>query len=887
MALQSWWQVVTPHSDISKGELDEAVFAADLGNVISGKAPQEYKDADLFFRKTYLTAGLQNLLGAVLGRLTEGKGSGVIQLQTPFGGGKTHALLALYHAVKNRSEIKRFENIKVLTDALPENTRVASFVGTHADPLKGKTPWGSIAHQLGFYEILRDHDKKRVAPGKERLAELFDASGPTLILIDELLEYVVKASKAEESQKVERGQVLAFLQELSEVVSASKNLVLVLTLPASALERYDEEAEKAMTQIQKISGRVEETFTPVEGMEIYEVIRTRLFETLGDSTIHKEVASAYLDLYQKMGNDVPPEVREVAYRQRIEKAYPFHPELIDALYERWGSFPTFQRTRGVLRLLGTAVQDLFKKKTVSPLIHSSLLLLENPKLRTEFVKHIGNEYHSVIEADISSPHAKTAKIDEEMGTEYSKYNIARGLATSIFLYSFSGGEKKGITLPQLRVSLIREGIEPTIVGDAVKKLEEELWYLHAEGNLFYFTNQPNLNRMIIDREETMKDEKIYSTIEQEVRNLAGKELDVVIFPGKSQDIPDNKKIRLVILSPKYLYPSETTKDFIEKLFSECGEGYRTYKNSLIILAIDSEQWNALYNAVKRFLALDSINRDEGFMNNLSPAAVRELSSKHEDAKSRIPQTLVNAYRHIALCSRQGARVMDMGFSTSAAGSSLGSRVRGYLSDAELLLPRISGSAIIDKAFAPDENEKSIDEIYELFLKTPGMPLIESKEGLFDSIKSSVKSGTLGVSIGGNVYFMEDIPFALEDAMVLTIEEANRRKKPVIVEEVLGDEDVKVGEGDEPSGIESTGVLTTTTKEKGPKRISIRQKIPSERISDLIRGVINPLKNEGATLEVTFEIEARSEEGFTRHTIDNVVKETLSQIGHLCEFSEEE
>lgn len=877
MALQSWWQVVSPHADIIKGELDEAVFAADLGDVMSGKAPQEYKDTDLFFRKTYLTKGLHNLLEGVLGRLASGKGSGVIQLQTPFGGGKTHALLALYHAVKNREGTGRFENIKILANALPADTKVACFVGTHADPLKGKTPWGSIAHQLGCYSLVKDHDKKRVAPGKEVLAEVFDASGPTLILVDELLEYVVKAAKAEEVEKTERGQVLAFLQELTEVVSISPNLVLVLTLPSSVLEHYDEEAERVLQQLQKISGRVEAIFTPVEGMEIYEVIRTRLFEDLGDVAKHKEVASAYFDIYQKMGNDAPSDAKEVTYREKIEKAYPFHPELIDVLYERWGSFPTFQRTRGVLRLLGLAVQDLFDQKDASPLIHSSLLGLDDAKLRMEFIKHIGNEYDSVIAADITGTDAKSAKIDSEMGTEYARYDIARGIATSVFLYSFSGAERRGITLPQLRVALVREGIPTTIVGDAVKKLEEELWYFHAEGNIFSFTNQPNLNRVIIDREEQVVD-GIRDTLEAELRKMAGSEFDVKIWPRQSQDIPDGKKIRLAILSPDHLCPEKYTDEFVAGLFARSGEAYRAYRNVLLVLALDFGQWSGLHDIIKRFLALDSLQKDENFKASLSVAGAKELEKKYKEVKEDVPHRIFNAYRHLAVSSPKGARWLDMGIATMGAGTSVSFRVKEYMRDQEILLPTISARAILDKAFAKDEVGKPLQDVYDVFLRTPGMPLLEGFEVLIGSVRSAVKSGTLGLAIGGDVFLKEEVTSIPEDAIVVVPDEAKRRKeKGLPPGPVPGP---TPGPGPEP------GPVPGPTPGPAIRKVLIKANIPSEHISSIIAGVINPLKAEGGTLDFNVEIIATSEEGFTRPTLDTKVKETLHQISRVFDWLEE-
>ena len=543
MALPNWWQVTTPHKDIREGKLSESIFAADLWDVFSGRAPLEYKDAATFFKKTYMTQGLKNLLENALSRLSGKGGDPVIQLQTPFGGGKTHALLALYHVIKHYSEIKHLYPICDLQSLIPQNAKVVVFVGTQPDPIGGKTPWGEIAHQLGVYGKVKEHDEKQRSPGKEILNEVL-GEGPVLILMDELVEYAVKAKDFAD-------QISAFSHELTETVKSKDNVCLVCTLPSSV--PYGETGERALSELQRIYGRVEAVYTPVEGIEIYEVIRKRLFEDLGDEKTIKEVAQSYFDLYQKLGLDVPPEVREIEYRDRIEHAYPFHPELIDVLYERWGSFSTFQRTRGVLRLLATVIADLYSRKIPSPLIQSSLVNLENQAIRMEFVKHIGNEYDSVIAADIAGKNAKAPKIDKEMGSEYEKYGIASGIATSVFIYSFSGAGKKETTLPRIRVALLREGIPPTIVGDAISKLEEELWYFHSEGKQYAFRNQPNLNRVIVSREETFSDDVIREELKGYVQKCADGALEVYLWPESASDIPDNKNLKLAIFGPEFLF----------------------------------------------------------------------------------------------------------------------------------------------------------------------------------------------------------------------------------------------------------------------------------------------------------------------------------------------
>lgn len=896
MSLPAWWQVVTPHKDIREKSFSEAVFAADLGDVMSGTAPEEYRDPRLFFEKTYMTVGLKNLARNVLSRLSTGQGDPVIQLQTPFGGGKTHALLTLYHLVNSYDHVAHLPQLQDLVTQWHgfSGARVAAFVGTAADPVKGKTPWGEIAFQLGCYEIIKEHDVRRVAPGKERLKEILKRSGPTLILIDELLQYIVKANRIEKIEKITQGQTLAFLQEISEAVATSEKSVLVLTLPASNLEQYDEEAEKTLAQLQKVSGRVESIYVPVEGVEIYEVIRKRLFENLGDPKIHRKIADAYFHLYQGLGNDIPAEVREMAYREKLERAYPFHPELIDVLYKRWGSFPTFQRTRGVLRLLAQVVGDLYDKKLYAPLIQSSLVDLGNTSVRREFIKHIGNEYDSIVSADIVG---KARQIDQEMGSEYEKYDIAKGLATSVFLYSFSGGERRGVNLPWLRVAILREGIPPTIVGDAISKLEDSLWYFHSEKRFYSFKNQPNLNRIIVDKEEAIDPDHVKNSLYEHLSKLAkGAYFDVYLWPKTPGDIPDNKRLKLILLEPGQKYGENETEQFTREIFDNTGATFRIYRNTLFIVALDAGASASLERQLRRFLALHDISSDKNI--SLTASARDELRTKLEDVKKDLPYLIIAAYRHVAWRSNGDVIWRDMGLPTVGVKPSLSERVWQYLKDEEQILSSLTPKLILDRAFGKDELEKTLQDVYDIFLKTPGLPCLESEKILIEAVRQGVRTGLLGVRIDSKLYFRETPPDLSLNTTIVRPEKAEEEKKKCT--------DIATGTG-------GTGGYTSTTGSDNKdivikedkidnmdlggkqilsggaegsrqaglpkvKRISIKASIPWDKLSQIVTGVIRPLKACGSEPEIIIEIKAEAESGFDRNTLDSKVKETLQQLG---------
>ncbi|BAZ87657.1 ATP-binding protein [Dolichospermum compactum] len=900
MTLPAWWNIATPRKEICDGTFSESSFAADIAEVVKGSAPQEYLDARLFFEKTYLTSGLQNLIRNVLTCIANGTGDKVIQLQTPFGGGKTHSLLAVYHLVKSFSEINHLSQIQSLANNLSiPSTKVAVFVGTEADVINGKTPWGEIAEQLGCYHLIKDHDQKRIAPGKEILREIIKQSGSVLILIDELLAYITKANELEKQEKIAQGQTLVFLQEITEVIAASNNSVLILTLPKSDLEQFDEAATRALSQLEKIAGRVETIYVPVDGVEIYEVVRKRLFDSIGDIDQHKQTAETYFRLYQQLGNDVPSEVKEISYRDKIEQAYPFHPELIDTLYERWGSFPTFQRTRGVLRLLAEVIKDLYKKGA-DPLIQSSQINLSNPALKRELIKHIGNEFDSIITSDIMG---KSQQIDRDMGSEYEKYNIASKLATGVFFYSFSGSDRRGVSLSWLRIALLNGSIPAMIIGDAIDKLADNLWYFHEEKRFYSFKNEPNLNRVIVDKEQLIDDEQIADKLRELIKEQPKSKFFETHIWKESQDIPDHTKFKLVILHPNYKKGDEETEKFTKELFSNTS--FRTYKNTVFLVIIDAASYVALETQLKRYLALSAITGDKDLKTTLSSSSQTELQGKLTQAEKDIVGSLLTAYRHLAWCGQNTVDYSDIGTPTTAESNSLLERVENYLKNKRPINSKIAPNVIL-KGLSANETEKSLQDIYNNSLRTPGQkPLLESEFVILEAVKTGVKEGKFGIRFNEKLYYEDNLNEVTLAAILVRPETAQAEKAQLQTQSDNNSDShsnktpenisqtssgnststnstgenplVNPGKVETPSGTYNVNPSSEAKTQTKVKKVKFKADLPWSKLSNLVRGVITPLQAGASNIKITIEIEAESIQGYDRHTLDNTVKETLKQL----------
>jgi len=871
--MKPWHNVVVPHRDIREGHF-EGGFAASLADVAKQRGAAEYWDGPTFFTKTYPTRGLLKLLAAVAGRLAGTiHGEGVIQLQTPFGGGKTHALLALYHLFQGTPVDARL-TAQILAEARATNlptARVITFDGTEAGSLGGGTPWGEIARQAGRYDIMAEYDQRHRSPGKELLHQVL-GNEPTLILMDEIAEYAAKARDFRE-------QVVTFCQDLSMTANVLPRCALVVTLPASA--PYGEEGERALHELQMVFGRVEAIYTPVEGTEVYEIIRRRLFEDLGSEEDARQAVEEYWQMYQRLGEDVPDEVRQPEYRERMRRAYPFHPQVIDVLHERWGTFPTFQRTRGALRVLAHVVADLYRKEHASPLIQAAHINLTNTQIQREFLKHIGNEFESVIATDIADSNAKAQHIDQEMGTEYARFNVASGLATAIFFGSFSGSERRGINLPALRLALLREGIPPAIVGDALTRLKSELWFLYEDNGFYHFRNQANLNRAIMEREEAVEDKDIAAEIRTRVGKMAGTEMRVTTEPRVPGDVPDSRELKLAVLGGEYTERNPATPRFVEQLLNRDNVGgFRTLRNTLLVLVPNGAEYAALRAQVRRTLGLRSIVADKSLWATLTPADKDTVEGKLKDAEGGLDWQLLTTYRHLARASSEDIAWLDMGLPTAGDKGSLAKRVRDFLKGQDILLSKLAPRHIIEKAFGKDDQQKRLGDVWEAFLRYPHLPLLETESVLRRSIVDGVQSGALGVRIGDKVYYKDTLAeTALDDeTLVLRPEVAEAEKLRQVAATDTGKREVKDG------GI-ITDVVPPTDKQVQPPvspkevtRLTLRVRVPWDRMSDLVRGVLLPLRSDEASLQVEVSVSAESAKGIKKATLEQKVDETLRQIG---------
>ena len=839
--MKAFHTIAIPHKDILEGRLTLDVYAADLHQVSLNSGPDEYRDSKKFFQKTYLTNGLNNLLNVVEKRINGSGGDPVIQLQTPFGGGKTHSLIALYHKAKQW------------------NAKTVVIVGEKIEATD--TLWGIIEKQLtGKVEKFKD----KHAPGGEALKELIESHQPVLILMDEVLQYITRAAAVKVEASNLAAQSIAFMQALTETISSIPNAVLLLSLPSSVPEHYDENAEKLYSQLQKVSGRLEKIFTPVEDNEITKIIRRRLFSSI-DEKEAENIVQGYVDYLEKE-NLLPTNTQPSEYREQFLYSYPFIPEVIDVLYKRWGSFPQFQRTRGVLRLLAIVISSL--KNSKLPYITLADFDLGNQDIRQELLRHIDSTFNSVIASDISDKNSGASRVNEKLGPTYQGLALGTRTATTIFMYSHSGGTVKGATVPEVKRSAVIGDIVSAIIDSAFDELEKELFYIQKFGDKYLFSNMPNINKIVLTYMENVKDSEIekfeYDLLKEQ---LSSNYLKVYFWENKSNNIVDDENLKLVILR-------EGKEELIKEIIKKKGSVARTKSNTIFVLyPSEIEKGNFLY-LMKRKIAFENILKSPNL--NLSNDQKKEINKELGRIDSSIFEALRKYYRFVAIPNKESFKVLDLGIPTYGDVKSLVDEVYEKLIVEKEILEKLS-PAVLKSKYLSDKDYVRTEAIYNSSLSTPGEFRLSSRKVLESSIEQGVLTGQFGLGITENnqpickyfkknaqVYFSED-EVLIKDS--ICIEQIKQTK---IVEEKIDDEST-ASQREIPEQIPEPVV---PVKHKTYQQLSLCFSIPKGKVSSIM-SILNYLQSKYENLEITIKADKGN---LTEQEYEYKIKEALRQIG---------
>ena len=913
---QPWFRIVTPHLDIRQGRLDESVFAANLSEVALGNGREIYSNRDIFFSKTYLTQGLKTVANRVINGLNgdEEAENRVINLQTGFGGGKTHTLITLYHIAKAGKHLGHTGILHELKTPKFNNSNLAVFTNNTNDAANGrvtedgttlKTIWGELAWQLGgskAYQIIKKNDEELIAPGG-LFKKVLELCAPALILIDELADYCVKASAKKAGNSSLADQTISFMQELTEAVTASANCVMVLTLPASPEEVGNTPAAQSiLNSLQKRVGRISADTLPVADDEIYEVIRRRLFEDAGSEEHLEKVADKYSKLYQEYKVALPANAIKIEYKNKLKKSYPFHPELIDILRVRWASHHDFQRTRGVLRLLAAVVSDLWKRQQSlsgeNLLIHTSDLNLQNLDSITSQIKKLyGNGYDAVISSDISGTSSNAFHIDSE-NKELGDWHLAQGIATTILMNSFGNeGANKGVSVKDIKLNVLKpSGFNHNMVNTAIDSLEARAYYLYYSTTgekRYWFHTKPNINILINQAKAEVKmpdvESEILKRINEKVKHM--QHFNVLVNP--SEDIAEQQKLTLIILNPKYLADpvqvNGNTRPLIEKIATKKGNSERIYRNTILFLVCSEHGFSKLGADVREYLSCQKISSEYG--NQLEKDQKDEIRRKMDEAGKSTEDSISKAYSIVVKYSaKKGIEKLQLKQFKDSIDSQVNYVLYDTLKTEEWVLENIGLNTLRNNSLLPTlEHPVKAKDIYEAFIRYDDKPMVSGLSVVQDSILKFSNNGEYAIAAGDgktfNRFFYKELisHFDITDDNYWLVDKSLVPKPEPPVAPAMGSGTQNTG-SPYPNRNPQPEPAANEPEQPGVKKfksIKISGKVPLEHYTDLFQYFISPFVQSGnkIEIEVSFKINSTQSSPLdeSKQLYKNA-KESVKQLG---------
>ncbi len=804
-----------PRADVLAAAAAEADFAADLARTVGGEGA--YADPARFFADTWPTRGLKSLLASVLRRLGgDGGAAAIFRLDTSFGGGKTHGLIALVHAARGMPGVA--DPAEFIGSApLPRPpARVAAFDGVNADPANGRamgggirarTPWGEIAHALAGpegYERVRKSDETGVAPGRDTLRELL-GGGPALVLLDELAVWLRKAGGLGDGGG---GQLTAFLSALFQAVQSQPDAAAVFTLAVGkdggGTDAYAGEnrlVADGLAEAASVAGRTATLLNPTEEDETARVLRRRLFESIDEAGAAR-AADAYRALWAAGRDALPDAAARPEAAARLREGYPLHPELLDVLTGKTATLGDFQRVRGMLRLLAAAVKQLWEEKPDgAAAIHLHHVDPGRESVRREIVTRLGQSaYVPAIDNDIAAPEGRTAlaqAIDAERHAGMPPY--AAWTARTIFMHTLAFNDRlKGVDAAGLRHSILAPGLDAAFVDAARKAFAARSAYLDDRPAApLRFLAEANLTRIVQQEEARVDAGDARAELNDRIRGIfEGETFDLVPFPAGPFDAPDEAggRPKLVVLSfdaeavgATVAAPPELAARIFARKGAE-GAALRVFRNNLAFVAADEARLADMRRAANRRLALRELKRPERLaeLAEHQRDRVRELEARSEHELAIAVQ---QCYRHVFYPSRSRIGESDVDLAHTAIdihsaadkpGAGQAQAARALRDMHKLRLPEDApDSPVFVRERTPlKKGEITTRALRDEFRRDPGLPMLVGDDVFLRGVRLGIEGGDY-VYRGGDLLCGPGDPQAAiridEQSFVFTMDYAKRKK----------------------------------------------------------------------------------------------------------------
>ncbi len=759
-----WHRSCRLREDVRSGTLGLGEFAADLQSVRTGSAPSVYREPREFFPRTYATHNLKLLVRDVLLQLAGRDGRPVLRVQVAYGGGKTHALLALLHLAEHGSEL----------DADPTVHEFVSFAGLQAAPRARvallpfdqfdlhegllvfspdgraqrnvRTPWGALAYQLGGDAALArvaQHEADYTSPAEPVLAELLalpTAQGlATLVLIDEALWY---ARETVQQEPRHLGVLQDFFQVLTQAVARRRGTALVGTLVASQAVAHDPTGLAVMQALEIIFGRVSETADPVVRQDIPEILRRRLFEAVASEPARRAATDAFFARLQQL--PVREGQRSQASYERMLQSFPFHADLVEVLYEKWAQLPGFQRTRGALRLMALGLRAS-EGRDPAEWIGPGVLLGADGGLSaavSELVPFTGErlDWMSVLTGELSRA------VELQAGLPTLRRREVEQAVLATFLHSQPAGH--AATPQELWALLCHAELDPAAMEEGLRLWRRQSGWLADDTGVWRLATAPNLTAMHQQAMERVPP----SEVDADLRDRVGKAPTLVevdtgvqshVLPAGPEDVQDTPLLHLLVLGPECATtPGAEAPRTVARFWAEVSPGNgRTYKNALVALAPEPGRLAAVRELVLRVSGWRRLQESEEFRRVASEAQKRQAREAAAEDERQLRDAVPACFTAVLALDEGGTlrvRVLPAGQGAPFV------RVKALLQDEErLVVGQVDPAELLPGSgmgLWKDEPAKRVPEFATPFYQFSRLPRLLRPEVITESVRAGVRDG---------------------------------------------------------------------------------------------------------------------------------------------------
>ena len=736
-AMKNVWETCAFSDDIISADFSKAKFAVELHEFLDNSAGSAYQDPEVFFDNTFPTDQMKFLVKDTLKRLESGRGQSTTVINTGFGGGKTHSLLLLHHIISSPNEGLRFiKKTNISSELGIEKIPNARVVTIDCRKISKNTLWGEIAHRLGQYEKFREVDaNKRPVIDISQIKQLFDE--PTLLLIDELPHHLLNADSVKIGNRTLADLTIAFVMTLISSISASAKSCMILTLTAKQklYESYETEitsrmktildyrTDDVMDSLGEAVSRQSQMMTPVTRSQIYDVVKARLVKNINHIERDKTVGE-YLKYYEERGLASPD------MREKLEKSYPFHPYLIDTLYDRVSTISKFNQTRGMLRFLARVIRQIKEDRSDCKIIGLPDVQLANSEIADELTVRLGLDLRIVIDTDCIE-HAR--EFDEP-----KRIKIVEAIAKTILIFSLHGYSKKsGIKRNDIKMAVGFPGLDPTLVDKALDDdIMENFWYIRdRDGQEFYFIEAPNINAIIFEHKKDVMHGEIRSEIGSSLQSILPSAGFTPIMWDES-DLEDDETLKMFIMDYAKRLPEDQMVDYIANTIDRTNRGnIRTHKNTIVFVYADPGSVYVLENQAKNLAAIKKTKKDERI--HADTSFMSQIASKESSAKCQLESDCMNVYCRVGYPYGVLPRLDEIRFGDSKKSTITGA-VTELLENKGKLIRNIGSDGIE----VPDGVKKIID-IYQGFKRDKSKPFLLNTSSFSKAIRDGTGSGKFG------------------------------------------------------------------------------------------------------------------------------------------------